>query len=293
MKKILTFSLLMVGSFYLSQSITKKFNSYSNRYEYYDASGSIVAYSKYNSISDQWEYFDLKSSQQTRKPTTYRDPAQVDMSSTINAATRLQARQDNTMRNLQYGIDNIEKQLKKLNLSESEKTQFFDSFSDAVGKYISGRRSINTTTEYNNMMEWLSNTANDIINDIQSDKQNVESRRSDLQYDQGLEISNLFGKNFSVYRVAIYNDSTIKFEADEKIRSSATIRISEREIEFKRPDGETFVRIITGGGYEEEKNGYSLSTDYGAVFIHKNFDFVQFFETPEPHGKSWVYFISK
>lgn len=82
---------VLIGCLCFSQTVTKKYNSIDRRYEYFDSNGNMTGYEFYNNLSRQWEYYSLNNSQQ-RKPYQYRDPMQVDISSTINAATILQNR---------------------------------------------------------------------------------------------------------------------------------------------------------------------------------------------------------
>ena len=73
MKKIIIPVFLLLGSFCFSQSVTEKYNSIYNRYEYYNSSGNIIGYKKYNNLSRQWEYYDVNKTQYERQPRQYGD----------------------------------------------------------------------------------------------------------------------------------------------------------------------------------------------------------------------------
>lgn len=57
MKKITLLFLLLIYFTTYSQTSTEKYNSYLNRYEYFDNQGNLTGYKQYNSYLKQWEYF--------------------------------------------------------------------------------------------------------------------------------------------------------------------------------------------------------------------------------------------
>lgn len=54
--------LLFSFSISIAQTQTEKYNSYLERYEYFNSKGTMIGYKKYNSYLEQWEYTDLNSS---------------------------------------------------------------------------------------------------------------------------------------------------------------------------------------------------------------------------------------
>lgn len=57
-----------------SQTMTEKYNSYLNRYEYFDSYGNLTGYKSYNSYLGVWEYFKNNEEAYNRKPTQYAKP---------------------------------------------------------------------------------------------------------------------------------------------------------------------------------------------------------------------------
>lgn len=57
-----------------SQTMTEKYNSYLNRYEYYDSSGNLTGYKTYNSYLGVWEYFKENTNTYNKKPIQYAKP---------------------------------------------------------------------------------------------------------------------------------------------------------------------------------------------------------------------------
>jgi hypothetical protein len=138
MKKVIFSVILLLGTFCFSQTATKKYNSFSNQYEYFDSSGNMTGYEKYNSFSKQWEYYSINNSQysQNRQPTQYRNPQELNISSLGNTTTILQNRYNNNVKQVQNTINNIESQIKNLDISDSQRTKIQNNFSELLVKNV-------------------------------------------------------------------------------------------------------------------------------------------------------------
>ncbi|REC40634.1 hypothetical protein [Candidatus Chryseobacterium massiliense] len=155
MKKIIFSLFMLMGTFCFSQTVTKKYNSYSNRYDYFDSSSNLIGYEKYNSYSGRWEYYSLRSPQQSRQSYQYKDPEQLDISNLGNAATTLQNRYNDNRRRAQTVIDDIVYQIKSMNISDSRKSKILNAFNETVNMNI---RRIS-----NGEINWLYDVSNIII----------------------------------------------------------------------------------------------------------------------------------
>lgn len=60
MKKLL-FLIFLFSTLSYSQNLVEKFNSYQNRYEYFDANGNMIAYKTYNTYKKQWETYYIQT----------------------------------------------------------------------------------------------------------------------------------------------------------------------------------------------------------------------------------------
>lgn len=296
MKKIIFFTFLLLGSFCFSQSITKKYNSYSKQYEYFDSYGSMIAYEKYNSYSNQWEYYDLKSTQS--QPYQYREPAKVDMSSTINAASVLQNRYDNNVQKLQSAITTISNQINNLDVDDEQKQVISNNFQKQVDELNKKNINYSSANETNRVIQWLYDSLNIFIKNATSSysssnsSNNSYSRTSETN-NKPLKYEDFFNRTLNVYRIAIYHPSTYKFSPDEKIINNSYIVLKDNTILFRRADGTEYSRDLTNKRYNSMNQGYDYSSNYGAVFISENLTYVQFFDNYEPKGDSYTYFISK
>lgn len=63
MRKSVLYFLLLFSTICFSQTMTEKWNSYKNRYEYFNSYGTMTAYKVYNSYLKQWETFTVTNSE--------------------------------------------------------------------------------------------------------------------------------------------------------------------------------------------------------------------------------------
>ncbi|MCT4142357.1 hypothetical protein [Elizabethkingia anophelis] len=174
MKKIIIPVFLFLGSFCFSQSVTEKYNSIYNRYEYYNSSGNIIGYKKYNNLSRQWEYYDLNKTQYERQPRQYGDYIQPYNLDLIERA--LQQKQRKYDVNFQYvksKIDNIINDIRSWNVDSSTKSEIIKRFGDAISENL-GSRDIDYSSneETSVVMDWLYNTLESIVTSTSSSKNN-------------------------------------------------------------------------------------------------------------------------
>lgn len=149
--------MLLFGVFCFSQTITERYNSIYNRYDYIDSYGNLIAYKKYNSLSREWEYYKVEQTKQ-RKPYQYRDPQQLDISNLGNAATTLQNRYNSNQKNAQAVVDDIVYQIKSLDISDDRKNKILETFDKTI---INNMESL-----YRGNVNWLYDAANTIIKNV-------------------------------------------------------------------------------------------------------------------------------
>lgn len=130
MKKVIFSVFMLFGVFCFSQNVNKKFNSVYKRYEYFDSSGNMIGYEKYNNVLKQYEYYSTNNSQspQTRQPTQYRSPQQLDISNLGNAMTVKKNRYNNS----QAVINDIAYQIKSMNISEERKAKILNAVDETI-----------------------------------------------------------------------------------------------------------------------------------------------------------------
>lgn len=169
MKKLLFSVCILLGQLCFSQTVTKKFNSFQNQYEYFDSNGNMTGYEKYNSFSKQWEYYTTNNTSQSRQPTQYRDPQQLDISALGNAMTTKQNNYNYNVQQLKNAVNTISDQINNLDLSYEQRKLISDTFQqNCVNEINHTRINYSSANETNRIIKWLYDSLNIIIKNVQS-----------------------------------------------------------------------------------------------------------------------------
>ncbi|MDR6458969.1 hypothetical protein J2786_002076 [Chryseobacterium vietnamense] len=169
MKKLIFSVCILLGQLCFSQTATKKFNSFQNRYEYFDSNGNMTGYEKYNSFSKQWEYYTTNNTSQSRQPTQYREPAKLDISALGNAMTTKQNNYNYNVQQLQNAVNTISDQINNLDLSYEQRKLIYDTFQqNCVNEINRTRINYSLANETNRVIQWLYDSLNTIIKNTTS-----------------------------------------------------------------------------------------------------------------------------
>ncbi|WP_374462981.1 hypothetical protein [Chryseobacterium sp.] len=169
MKKIFFSVLLLSCSLCFSQTATKKYNSFQNRYEYFDSNGNMMGYEKYNSFSKQWEYYTTGNTSQSRQPTQYSDPQQLDISALGNAMATKQNNYNYNVQQLQNAVNTISNQINDLDLTDEQKRIIHNNFQQqCINELNRTRINYSSANETNRVIQWLYDSLNIIIKNTTS-----------------------------------------------------------------------------------------------------------------------------
>lgn len=167
MKKLIFSSCILLGQLWFSQTVTKKFNSFQNRYEYFDSNGNMTGYEKYNSFSKQWEYYTTGTTSQPRQPTQYHDPEQLNISGLGNAASILQNRYNSNVQQVQNTVNSIIYQINNLDVTDEQRLLIADTFQKKCVDEINRTRiNYSSANETNRVIKWLYDSVNTIIKNV-------------------------------------------------------------------------------------------------------------------------------
>ncbi|MCT4235866.1 hypothetical protein HZP42_05650 [Elizabethkingia anophelis] len=102
-----------------------------------------------------------------RKPRQYRDPMQVDVSSTINAAATLQNRYNRNTERVQDEVDTILRKVRKMDYTDEQINQITDTFLNTAVKSINNQ-SINYASDYEtkSVINYLYESINKILTKV-------------------------------------------------------------------------------------------------------------------------------
>lgn len=295
MKKIFISACLIIGISCFSQTATKKYNSFYNRYEYFDSNGSMIGYEKYNSFSKQWEYYTTGTASQSQQPTQYRDPQQLSISGLGNAMATKQNNYNYNVQQLQNTVNSISNQINNLDLSYEQRQLISDSFrKKCVDEINRTRINYSSANETNRVIKWLYDSVNTIIKNTTASSftSNTDSNNSSSNdYSNDSNIKANYGKTLPVYNIAVfdYNNKRVK---DETISTNSYVIINDNQIAFKKADGEISYRDLKNKVYNERKKGYEYSSQWGGVFIHEDLKYVEFFQGSLAIGENYTYYIT-
>lgn len=249
------------------------------RYEYFDSSGNMIGYELYNSMTRQWEYYENKQ----RQSYQYRDPQQLDISSLGNAASTLQSRYNNNTSYVQQQVSSMIQSVYDSDLTDEEITKIINKFQNEPLRSVNSQTiNYSSLSETNRVLNYLSDSLNKII-------QNVISSKSTPTVVPVKSLSDYYNQRMKVYNIYKYVN---KIGTNLPIKTNSYLIVTEHFIEFKRADGTLGTRDLSNKRYNSQKKGYEYISPFGSVFIHENLAYVEFYETPNPIGDNYTYYIS-
>lgn len=269
----------MTGFLCFSQSLTKKYNSMNRRYEYFDSRGNMMGYEFYNTMTKQWEYYENK------QKSTYQnsDPIQPTISSLGYAASTLQNRYDNNTSYLQQQVSSMIKSVYDLDITDDEKTKIISRFQNEPLQYVNNQTfNYSNSNETNKVLNYLSESLNKIIRNTLSNKTTVTQQIPTKSFS---DYYNKYLKVWNIYEYQGTQGKTIPIQ-------DSYIFVTEHEIQFKRADGTLGSRSLSNKVYNSQKKGYEFISPDGSVFISEDFRYIEFYETSNPIGDNYTYFIS-
>lgn len=157
MKYLILLLFLFIINLSLAQSVTQKYNSLYNRYEYFDETGNMIGYRTYNSLLKQWEFYSNKDSNRKADFGSYVPPINLELVSKVLAYK--QARYDNLSYNEKLRLSKQRAYRKYLNQKAYTTKEFLKKYDKAEKDYLNkakkGVKTFKTTNkkERQNILE--------------------------------------------------------------------------------------------------------------------------------------------
>ncbi|MFC6268000.1 hypothetical protein [Frigoriflavimonas asaccharolytica] len=290
MKKYISLIFVFLSILFFSQTQTKRYNSMTKKYEYFNSKGQMIGYEYYNNMTRQWEYYEMNSQN------NYNEPAKLDLTSTFNAASTLQGRYDNNTAYVQKEVQKMIQSVYNFDIPDSQKQEIVKNFKDVPLKSVNSQAiNYSSLSQANDVLNYLSNSLNKIIKNVVSAyEQNVETTTTQISNNtKKINFEDYYNTIFIVDRIAIWSAKYSKFLSDENISSNSYIILKENTIEFKRADGTLSYRNLENKRYNSKREGYEYTSDWGPVFIDKNLTYVAFAVGSNFSGDNYTYFITK
>lgn len=168
MKKTAIIFLLFLCGLLFSQSVTERYNSLSNRYEYYDSSGNLIGYKQYNNLRKQWEYFDVQQQYQ-RQPRQYGDYVEPYNYGAIEQALRQKKiRHDYNVQQVRGLIELMRTDfINKLSYDSKTKNEILTRFNYSISQNLSGKNFDYSSEEQTQIIiKWIYDTMTKIIDGV-------------------------------------------------------------------------------------------------------------------------------
>ncbi|RZK26880.1 MAG: hypothetical protein EOO43_01445, partial [Flavobacterium sp.] len=159
MKTIAFITVMLFSLTCYAQTMTEKYNSLMNRYEYFNAQGQMVGYKSYDSLMKQWNYYEVTQPKQPQN--TYVEPINLDY---VNKAlSTKQAKLDANVAKIDNAVNDIGTKIQNLEIDSDIKEIVMYTFQNAL-KTINSRKldysNNNTTRE---VLNYLYKQVNDEI----------------------------------------------------------------------------------------------------------------------------------
>ena len=223
MKNKFTLLALLFVTFCYSQSpsSTRKWNDYSNRYEYFDSENNLIGYEKYNDYKKQWEYFklnerknsysgsdkafdDLLASQERQLDRLYAQKNAVN-----NQVLAMQeARKETERVNYYHSVikdkyNELTEKIKSSNFTIDDKEKFLEKFDSKVNYADETYTNLSSHTVATNKLNLIIKSYNDLLQEYNDNRLNpIIGKVLQLDSKFGSAIYNKVPKGFNFLDVS-------------------------------------------------------------------------------------------
>ncbi|MCY1484746.1 hypothetical protein D3C87_74430 [compost metagenome] len=157
MKNFFLFILLFYTLAGVSQTLTKKYNSLNNRYEYFDSRGNMVGYQYYDNLDRSWKYYEVPQKHQS----TYVQP--INHNRVNQALASKQNRYDANVQKIQNTIEDIANKIMNLEINEGAKERISERFDIILNNLNASKPNYSSTASTHNIINWMYDEINKAI----------------------------------------------------------------------------------------------------------------------------------
>lgn len=281
MKKLIFLIVLSFSINSFSQTSTEKWNSLYERYEYFDSNGTMVGYKKYNSLYERWEYYDLKANNS--------QPSLGNLDLARKVLSEKQAAYDYNLAKIKTYVVECRKALDSSNMNATLVQNIKDSFNaNYLMPYYNKGYDLSSDETTNKIIEWLQAG---LLSTIKFESEKFNAQQTKPKGDEVLDFMNYHGG----YHVPLINEYILEkgvYKLVKKETSGNYFYYDGDTIHFKRGENsEWLFQKITFKIFNSIMNTYSYTSDYGDVFIDKNFKIITFIQEDETTVRKYEYVI--
>lgn len=286
-----------------SQTMTEKYNSYLNRYEYFDSYGNLTGYKSYNSYTGVWEYYSENANSNNRKPIEYAKPQTDDNFALLQqVANQKQNSYNSNHKRVQECFATIQTLIdaKDLELRVRTQNRFNSEVFNVVnneGYDYSNNSLTNQVIKFikDKYMEILLSESKKLNDEIESKNKLIETEKNTSVRESVLSKSlTKFIGNYKVYKIEDYiKTSSGKWTLSKTDNSIANLTLTNSQIIYKRNSSLHYkARELFFTDYDSGKGYYIYDSNYGITFIEKDFKTVIFYDK-DNDTKKYVYYVKK
>jgi hypothetical protein len=280
--------------------MTEKYNSYLNRYEYFDSSGNLTGYKTYNSYLGVWEYFNENTNTYNKKPIQYAKPPTDDNFALLQqVANQKQNSYNSNHKRIGEYLEKI-----KINIFEIENLEIraktLKRYDSEIVDVINNKGydlSSNALTQQ--VLDFIYNKFN-AIKAEEFKKYNDEIENNNKLSET--EINTSVGENAFPYNLEKYLGDHTVYKIEDYTRTSdgkwtianiensiAGVFLFKNQIHFKRNNSQLVgVRLFS---YKKFSSGfYIFSSNNGETYIDKDFKKIIFFDMNDVNKKH-IYYV--
>lgn len=261
-----------------SQTLTEKWNSLYERYEYFDSNNTLVGYKKYNSLYGRWEYYDLKKESNNNNGNNLQARSALpDLNVLDQALTERQRRYDLNKSKISYLLDDIFNQINKM-ISDRYNPGNIDVGFQINHRFIKEYVNVYNEKKYdlssNNLTEqvynWLKNGYNKIYNEEFKKYNSIQKTKETykLKFSGEYLVKKVFEQKWDNNRWI-----DVKYEYN-----NAGVYFGEGFINFWRGDNIKSGRALVFENYDAENSIFNFSSEHGDVLIDEKLNQIIFYD---------------
>lgn len=273
MKTLLFFLFFSISCF--SQNLTEKWNSYLNRYEYYNSNSQLIGYKVYNSYTRTWEYYDTK---QTQSQVVRQDE---NFELWANVLASKQQKYDSNRKQIQMTVDAIYKRIPELGYPNDFSNNVLEEFeTNYIDKLNSSNYDLSDNNKATEIINWLYSGINSII-ERKAKELKLKEKEKQNKINNALLGLNFLSGGYSTTNVeeAKYNPELKKFEKTKTDTSLTKVYLNIGRLYFYRKDNGGW-RVYNWKYLDETPTAYHLvDLEFKTyIVIQKNMKFITFLQ---------------
>ena len=307
MKKSFFAILFLVSIISFSQTQTKRYNSMTKRYEYFDSRGNMIGYEFYNKMTRQWEYYENQSQNS--------EPQSLDISNLGNATTILQGRYDSNTAYVQQEINKMMQSVYNLDISDEKKSKIIQTFKNFPLNSVNSQTiNYSSLSKANDVLNYLNDSLRKIVENViagretyfNTENQNktnysissktektekTENQKNKVKYNVLLGgIDKRYKLLLQAWNVVYYDENRKEITKKYPVNiENCQVILDKNLIKYTGEDGNFVERKLSN--FKSEIGKVVYSSKNGTVVIYDEAKVVEIYDDKEAKGKNITFFL--